>query len=266
MAAFVENSHSSPIEQMNQLLFEKENIINQRKAELESYMIELKTFERELVAKTKELQNWQKRLEKEENKIKEKWDEIKIFEENLAKSTDEILAEKIKIEQMNKERLMSELEVDTSDESNTRLNLNDLRTSIGIEVPEQVEEVKEEQPVDVIPELFRKIEKEINKSYSKWTLLELIPERYCLEIGDKEIRFFEADKKNSLPYVQIIVTRKNAKIDRRLQNNLIGIERIAPDWKLDVKDNQIECTMYFSRETNVSILLKKCNDFMKTHL
>lgn len=265
MAAFEENSHSSPIEQMNQLLFEKENIINQKKAELESYMIELKTFEGELVQKTKELQNWQKRLEKEEIKIKEKWDEIKAFEENLEKSTNEILDEKVKLEQMNKERLMSELKTDSSSGSDSRLDLNDLRMSIGIAISEQVVENEEKQLIDEIPELFRKLEKEINKSYSKWNLLELVPERYCLEIGDKEIRFFEADRKNSLPYVQIIVARKNVKTDRRLQNNLIGIERVAPEWKLDVKDNQIECTMYFSKETNVSILLKKCNDFMKTY-
>lgn len=267
MSVLEEGNHISAIEQMNQILFEKENVINKKRLELENYMAELKKFENELVQKTKDIQIWEKRLKSEEQKLKEKSKELQNFEEKLQDSTKEILAEKVKIEQLNKERLEAELKDNNYMENDTRLDLNSLRTSIGIIVPEEKGKVNNEvtttDQIDPIPDLFRKLEKEIKKSYSKWSLLELVPERYCLEIGDKEIRFFEAN--NTLPYVQIIIMRKNAKTDRKLLNSIIGIERVAPDWRLEVKDNQVECTMFFSKETSASIVLKKCNDFMKTH-
>lgn len=267
------NTQPSAIAQMNEILIKKEELINEKKSELEAYRKDLEAFEKELQSKVKEVQQGQIEIEEEKKKINAAWDEIRSYEEKLQATTNEVLAEKIKLEQMQKELLEKELSEPTTGSSEQRLNLSELRASIGLEEEtpivknqESVSQANEpaiKKGVNEIPELFKSLEKEIAKACPKWSVLEMMPDRYCLKFEEKEIRFFD---KEPVPEVQIVIFRRNAKADKRLQTNLVNLERVSPEWQITTEENRIIYTMPFTKETKISVVLKKCNEFIKANL
>lgn len=284
----------SPLEQMNQILSDKEAVIDSKLEQLKTYRKELTDFENQLKEKVSEVQKAQFEIASEKEAIQKAWDEIHVYEKNLETTMEQVLAEKVLMEQRSMSDLKKMLEEDDvlcidpkselqeftkASHHSEEFDLNLLRRSVGIDVPDfgtneqavteepdisdTVETTKEEI---FIPEVFIRMEKEITKSYPKWTKLEMVPERYCVQFGEKEIRFFDASEETKVPRVEIIVFRKNARTDRRLQGNIAGIERVATDWSISTEENQIVCTMHFTADTKASVVLKKCNEFIKKHL
>lgn len=266
------NTQPSAIAQMNEILTKKELLIKEKKEELDAYKKELEIFEQELQNKVEEVKKGQAEILEEKKKIDEAWKEIRAYEEKLQASTNEVLEEKIKFEELQKDFLEKELNEQGNSDSESRLNLSKLRASIGITVEEPVaheeadgtkeqETVKED--VDEIPTLFRDLEMEIEKSYSKWNVLEMMKDRYCLKFEEKEIRFFDNEPH---PEVQIVVFRRNAKADKRLQSSIVNLERVAPEWHITTDENRVIYTMPFTKDTKTAVVLKKCSEFMKANL
>lgn len=263
----------SSLEQMNQLFTKKEALINEKLEKLETSKKELEVFQEELLQKAQEVKEQQEALKQEKADLAREWDKVHEAKENLEKAMEQILEAKILQEQkslLDLETMLSEDDSAVNDEVKTdTFNLDALRASIGIDTMSSISmnaEKKETVLEMKIPELFKQLEKEIGKSYPKWTKLELLPERYCLQFGEKEIRFFDANEENPIPYLQIIVFTRNTKNDSRLLSNLAGAARVAPDWSINTEDNKIVCTMQFTYETKLSAVLKKCNDFIKNYL
>ena len=262
----------SPFEQMKKILSEKEEAVNSKLKELDAKRRDWEEFQKEVLEKAKEVQEAQVAIQKEKDAIEDEWDKIREAQENLKQSMDEILAERVLQEQRNLDDFVKSLDTQVSVDNSKaeEISLDELRKSVGIDVLPKpaitVEDTKLDQTQIAIPELFIQLEKEIKKSYSRWTKLELLPERYCLEVGNKEIRFFDISEENKVPYVQIIVFLRNSKNDNRLLSNLAGASRIVPEWSINTEDNKIVCTMQFTQETKISTVLKKCSDFMKNYL
>lgn len=292
---------STVLDQMNQILDEKEAIIDEKQKKLELYQKELKLFENQLVSKTNDLKKEQLRIEEEhrklEKRIKEenekidmRWSELHEYEANAQNSMEKILQEKLKLEEQSKEKLKEELdEYSFISSSENDFNLEALRSSVGLsndsstvsttmeaeedavkskkeDLPKVEEKKVDEATADEIPKFFRMLEKEITKNYPKWNMIEILPERYCLEVSSrpsKEIRFFITE---GGARVDVVMQRKNAKNDRKAQNDVISLARVEPDWNITTEDNSIVCGFDFPINTEVSFVLKKCNDFIKTHL
>lgn len=258
-----DTKHLSPIEQMNLLFSEKEKKIDEKMQELKVYKQELRKFEQQLSEKAAEVKQAQDEISAEKERLKRGWEELKAGEKKLEISMSQVIAEKVQIEEKN----LSELDALLTDEDVSDFHMDALKKSVGI-VPDSgtgpEEEKKGENP-NPIPAIFLAMEKEIEKSCSKWEKLELLSERYCLQYKDKEIRFFDVDAENPVPRVEIVVFRKNARNDRRLQANIAGLERIAPEWNIVMEENQLVCIMQFAAETNPSVVLKKCNEFIKNY-
>lgn len=270
-----EMQNMSPLEQMNQLLSDKKALIAAEMEKVNSAKQELLDFQQELSVKVREIQIAQEEIKKEKEALANEWKKLDEAKKNLQTSMEEVLEEKVKQEAKSLEELKKNLEeTDKTDALNSSMpefNLNQLRQSIGIDVvntetTNTVVETNVEAPKVVIPELFQVLEKEITKSYSKWTKLELLPERYCLQFGEREIRFFDVSDDNKLPYVQIIVFTRNSKSDNKLLSTLTNAARVAPEWSINTEDNKIVCTMPFTSETKASAVLKKCNEFIKNYL
>lgn len=271
----VEMTNMSPLEQMNQLLSDKKALIA---AEMEKVRVakqELLEFQKELSEKVKEVQIAQEEIKKEKAALAIEWQKLEETKKNLQTSMEEVLVEKVKQEAKSLEEFQKSLEgtsaLDVMDLQKDEFDLNALRQSIGIDVvnttPNNVAaETVVKEPTVEIPELFQVLEKEITKSCPKWTKLELLPERYCLQFGEKEIRFFDVSESNKLPYVQIIVFTRNTKSDNKLLSTLTSAARVTPEWSVNTKDNKIVCSMPFSSETKVSAVIKKCNEFIKNYL
>lgn len=261
----------TPLEEMNRILSEKEKKIDEKMQALKNYKQELRAFESQLSEKVKEVKQAQEEIKVEKERLKKGWEELKASEKQLESSMSQVLAEKVQIEEKN----LLELDALLEQEQPSEFHLDDLKQSVGI-VPnfgteeekkgESDKERKEQEKGKQIPEIFLELEKEIQKSCPKWEKLELLQERYCLQNKDKEIRFFDVDTENPVPRVEIIVFRKNAKNDRRLQSNIASIGRVALDWNIVTEENQMICIMQFSPETNPSVVLKKCNEFIKNYL
>lgn len=266
MSETIVDNSLSVLEQMKQILQDKEAAIDKKKSELEAYEGELKELEKELMEKLEKLEAEKELRIEEEKRIEKRWDEIRTYENDLQKRMEMVLAEQVNIEKRSKDILLKELE-GTQEEKNERLDIGSLRARMNKgELSEEKVETVVEEVKDDIPELFRRIEKEIEKSYEKWTLLELVPERYCLEAGtrnaSKEIRFFIVEDSAK---VNIVVARKNAKADRKTQSDIVSIARVEPEWNITAEDNSIVCSFPFPLNTEVSLVLKKCNDFIKNH-
>ena len=273
MAETVETVETlSPFEQMKKILSDKEAVINTKLEELESKKREWEQFQKEVLLKAKEVQEAQADIQKQKEEIAAEWEKIREAQDNLKLSMDEILAERVQQEQRSLSDFVKSLETQgcLEDSPHEEISLDELRKSVGIEVvPQQASgslNVEELETQIKIPELFLQLEKEITKSYTRWTKLELLPERYCLQIGEKEIRFFDASENNKVPYVQIIVFTRNSKNDNKLLSNLAGASRVVPEWSVSTEDNNIVCTMPFTKETKVTAVLKKVNDFIKNYL
>lgn len=260
------DSSFSTMEQMIQIIKDKEAAIEKQKSELEDKKSELKELLAEINEKLEKLEEEKEFRVKEEKRIETRREEIRTLEADLQKRIEMVLAAQINNEERSKALLLKELEV-SKEENDGLLDVASLRARMNKgEVSEEKVETVVEEVKDDIPELFRRIEKEIEKSYEKWTLLELVPERYCLEAGtrnaSKEIRFFIIKGEG---LVNIVVARKNAKADRKTQSDIISIARVEPEWKITAEDNSIVCSFTFLLNTEVSIVLKKCNDFIKNH-
>lgn len=269
----------SPLEQMNQLLSEKEKKLDKKLQELKNYRRELRNFENQLSEKAAKVKQAQEEIRAEKEEVKKSWEALKAYETKLEVSMSEVIAEKVQMEQKSLSELDMLLEDDswlTGEQESVNFQLDALKESVGIVPdfgtdPEEEKQTakeskeKEKEKTNPIPKIFLEMENEIQKSYPKWAKLELLPERYCLQHKDKEIRFFDADAENPVPRVEIVVFRKNARNDRRLQANIAGIGRIAMDWNITTEENQLVCIMQFAPETNPAVVLKKCNEFMKNY-
>ena len=273
----------TPLEQMNQILSDKEAVIDAKLQKLEASKRELTEFQQELTLKVKEIQLAQEEITEERKKLADEWEKLQTAQKNLEVSMEKVLEEKVQLEQKNASELSRLLEEETGKGTEEEaFNLDALRQSIGMEtkgkpVPnfgtEKTKAESETAKADTsepqepaLPELFIQLEKEISKSYTKWNKLELFPERYCLEVGDREVRFFDAGEQSPVPYVQIVVFTQNARSSSRLLSSLTAAARVLPEWSIDTRENQIVCTMQFTAETKAAAVLKKCNDFIKNHL
>lgn len=256
----------SPLEQMNQLLSDKKTLIAAEMEKLTTAKQELLAFQKELQLKVVEIKAEQKEIKKEREELAKEWEKLREAQKNMESSMAQVLAEKVKLEQESMDdfkRILQDFAGDSDIQTGEgEFNLDELRKSIGLDTVPGPQEADENK----IPELFVQLEKEISKSYSKWSKLELVPERYCLQFGDKEIRFFDSNDENQVPYVQIIVFARKAKMDNRLLGNLAGAARVVPEWGIGTEGSTIVCTMQFTRETKITAVLKKCNDFMKNYL
>lgn len=272
----------STLDQMNQILAEKEALIDKKKQDLIDYRKELEGFEAELTERTKELQAGQKKLledkasfeefrRTEENRIDERWKELQVYEENLKKSMEEVLQEKVILQSKSVEQLEKELEDEsTSLKSGEKMDLNALRESVGIPVVEtvvktiepDVKPVTEELEIEVpkvVPEMFSAIQSEVEKAFKmqKPFVLEKTPERLCMKLGVRELRVFD---KSPYPELNLVVNHKNAKNDSKLQRLITTVARTNPDWMFETEDNQLVCRLYFKHDETPKVLVKKIKE------
>lgn len=276
----MENGKSA-LDQMNELLAEKESVIDRKKQELVEYRSSLESFETDLVAKTKELQEEQEKLREEkttferyklseENRIEERWEELKAYEANLQKSMEEVLKEKLVIQSLSREKLEKELEETASIQtSSMQLDIDMLRKSVGIDLPDKTPEKGAESTMTVIvgsqteikpiPEMFVKIQEEVKKSFKIHNpyALELNSERLCMKIGAMELRVFDA---KDFPELHLVISHKNAKSDSKLQKTTASLARVLPDWAFDIDVNQLVCRRRFEHSENAKNLIKSAKD------
>lgn len=270
------------LDQMNQILAEKEALIDKKKLELLDYRKELESFESELVKKTKELQDEQQKLREEktsfeeyrrteENRIDERWKELQTYEENLKNAMEEVLQEKVKLQSKSVEQLEKELEDEsTSLKNDEKINLNTLRESVGLPVAEplvktdepvvapQMEVIKTEIP-KVVPEMFNTIQAEVEKAFKmqKPFVLEKTPERLCMKLGVRELRVFD---KLPYPELHLVVNHKNARNDTKLQRMIASAARTNPDWMFEAEENQLVCRLPFKQDEAPKVLVKKIKE------
>ena len=277
------NTQPSAIAQMKQVLVEQQEIIDNKLQELEVRKNSLAEFESKVVQKVNELKSEQDAFAQEKaefkayvtaenKKIDAAWVEIREYEDKLKASTDEVLAEKIQFEELQKERLEKELKADIPGNLTSSVNLTELGAMIGIDVdtPADVEEM-EKTPENVlvegipaglepeIPELFNDFKSVAERMFSgpKNYVIEITEEHLCMQIGDKEVRLFNNEP---LPEVHIVVNRKNARSDAKLQKKLPLIARTIPDWTFETEANHLICKMYFTNQTNIELVLTKCKE------
>ena len=265
----------SILQQINNLMEEKEAVYRKREEQLQEYHSRLKEFEKQLTEKVKELQEKKKELEEREKELQRKQNELETYEKNMQESIDMLLSEKMKLESRNKEQLE---DIQRKEEENLRdewenSELEKLGASLGIALPSILEKDESEKGNfeeaelttygEKIPELFQEMEKVVKKKYAKWDVIEILPERFCVQVGDKEIRVFH---RQPIPLVQIVMYKRAAKTDKKIQTKIVAICRIEPEWSITCEENNIICSMAFQKETEVELVLEKCNQFMKNHL
>lgn len=281
----------SMIARMEAVLTQKQAVIDEKLKSLNERNESLRQFEAKLLEKVKELQSAQEKLKKEQEdlqietaaeheRIRQKWDEIRMYEEKLQASTEEVLSEKIKYEIMQKERLETELNDAFTMDAAINQDLLNMAAAVGIDVDVPKADVPKEDAVkenvpkedavpenavqhNLIPSVFLDLDQKIRESGFKWNVLELLPDRYCLQYQEKEIRFFRYDNRAE---VQIIIFKKNARSDKRLQGNLVKLERIEPKWSVMTEENRVIYTMAFMEDGDLNAVLKDIREFMKNHL
>lgn len=271
----------SPLEQMNQLLTEKEKVINAKMNELKTYRMELNEFEKQLSQKAAEVKRAQEENALENGRIKKKWEEIKTYEKNLEASMAHIMMEKVELEK----RSMSDLE-NFLDSSNVPLeknptagfDLNALRQSVGIDVPdsgtkdtaiyeESLEEPEQAGMEETVPEIYGAIQQEVLKKFRspKPYVLEETKQFLCMQIGTKELRVFAngVDERHPQPVIHLIITHKNTRTDTKLQRKLASLGRVLPDWDFETGENQLTCIYYYEKTQDAKSItgkLKECID------
>lgn len=261
----------SILQQMNRLMEEKEMVFQKREEQLQAYHKRLKEFEVQLTKKTKDLQEHQKKLEERERELQRKQEELNAYEKNIEENMEMLLEEKVKMENQSKAQLESVFEQEKENLRSEWENseLEKLGASLGLEMPKE-EHLESEESQDIqdvyeeeIPKLFQDMEKAVKKKYVKWDIIEILPERFCVQAGDKELRIFN---RNPIPLAQIVMYKRNAKTDKKIQAKTVAICRIEPEWSIVCEENNIVCSMPFQKETEVEIVLEKCCQFMKNHL
>lgn len=277
-----EENAKSTLAQMNQILAEKEAVIDKKKQELISYRKELDDFEAELVKRTNDLKEAQEKLseeqrafklykQSEEKSIEERWSELRSYEENLEKSMEEVLEEKLLLQSQSVEQMEKDLEKDISlSHTSEQLNLNKLRESVGIPKVEPLT-VKAEEPMiqkkeDIeevvqksVPEMFNLIQTEVEKNFKmqKPFVLEKTPERMCMKLGTRELRVFD---NNPYPELHLVINWKNAKSDTKLQRVITSAARTIPDWQFEAELNQLVCRLLFKADEPTKNLIKKIKE------
>lgn len=273
----------SVLDQMNEILAQKEAVIDKKKRELVEYRNSLEIYEKELIAKTEELQRGQNTLQEEkdsfnayklseEKRIDERKIELKMYEENLQKSMEEVLKEKLIIQSLSTEKLEKEIEETASlQTSSAQLNVDMLRKSVGIEVAEskqskELEQVKtvivEQQAViKPIPEMFMNIQEEVKKVFKvqKPYAVELSSERLCMKIGAMELRVFD-NEEPKFPELHLVISHRNAKSDSKLQKITTSLSRVMTDWIFDIEVNQLVCRRLFDRNEEAKVIVKSAKD------
>lgn len=289
---------SSALEQMNQILADKEALIDKKKKELAAYRQELGVFETELSQKTKELQEAQEKLradeeafriykQSEEEKIAERWNEIKVYESNLQKSMEEVLSEKVRLEAQSVELLEKELlEQDEAGLMNEALNLNALRQAVGIDatvvsqpgkdkqeeqtevsesvVPPESTDVTEDTEV-LMPELFINLQKDIEKQFKSKRpyVIDMTPELLCMQVGSIELRTYNG---NPYPKLHLVVNYKNANTDAKLQKKIGLLGRVIPDWHFITESTYFVAEFYIEKPSDtktIALKVKECMEKME---
>ena len=278
------NERPSAIAQMEEVLIDKEKIINQKLEELNSTKATLEEFKAKLMQKVNELKAEQEAFAQEKaefeahvtaenERIDAAWVEIHEYEEKLKISTDEVLAEKVKFEMLQKERLEQELKADIPYVAPIE-NLSELAAMVGIDMEMSIDTKELENVTEniVVEDTNANFEEE-NKT-SKWFddfksvaekmftgpknyVIEITEEHFCMQIGEKELRIFN---KEPLPEAHIVVNRKNAKNDAKLQKRLPLLSRAIPDWTFEAEANHLICKMYFTNQTNTELVLTRCKE------
>lgn len=287
----------SALAQMNQILADKEALIDKKKKDLADYRQELGVFEAELSQKTKELQEAQEKLradeeafriykQSEEEKIAERWNEIKVYESNLQKSMEEVLSEKVRLEAQSVELLEKELlEQDEAGLLNEGLNLSALRHAVGIEAEvaqaetgnqEEETEVSEseissesrdkeqvvQQTHPVTPELFINLQKDVEKQFKSKRpyVIDMTPELLCMKIGSIELRTY-----NEKPYpkLHLVVNYKNANTDAKLQKKIGLLGRVIPDWRFITESAYFVAEFYIEKPNDTKAIVSKVKECME---
>lgn len=277
-----ESKHLTPLDQMNQILAEKEAVIEKKKKELVDYRKDLEAFETELTKKTQEVKMAQDKLkdeeiafqqykQNEENRIDERWKELQIYEDNLKNSMEAVIKEKVTLQTKSREQLEKELDDETSTSNQSmRMDLNALRESIGIQTVE-VDEKKLQQSVDLtpeiqksvvqksIPKMFDNIQTEVVRVFKmqKPYVLEKTSELMCIKLGARELRVFD---KVPYPEIDLVFNYKNAKSDSKLQRLITSAARTTPDWMFETEVNQLVCRLLFTHDEDPKVLIKKIKE------
>lgn len=234
------------LEQMNQLLAEKEKNYREKEEKLEERAQKLKEFEKQLLAKGEELKAQMLQIEAEKRELERRNQELQTYAENLEEAMSQVMKDKLEIESSEKKTQELEWEDD---------KLNDLTAALGLN-----QDVAETQKA---PDMYKKMQKLIKRRYSTWSILEATQEHLCIEAGDKEIRIFEGQP---ISEVHVIWFVKNAKNNKQLNAKIVGISRVAPEWAIRAEENQVVCIFQFSKSLSEENVLNKVNDFISTHL
>lgn len=264
------------LEQMNQILADKERVIDEKRIALQKEMDELKAYENELVQKTLELKSAQEALENEKQELAARWEKVEEYEKNLEASMSKVLEEKVNQELKNKEILEKELAVTVPETKEEKLDLNKLRASVGIPVAVTETEVVQENTVDEkkeaeeseekkrLSEVISRIEVEAAKVYRepKNYVLEVTPWMLCMQIGNKEMRVFV--KEDGSPCeVHVVVSHRNAESDTKLKKKFPLWQREIPDWEFVTTANQLVAKMFFTPDTDAKVVVSKVKECIK---
>lgn len=267
----------SPLEQMNRLLSEKEAVIDVKLEELKQYRQELTEFESQLAQKAAEVKRAQKELAAEKESIKNRWDELREYEKNLEASMSEVLAEKVLIEQRSMsdlEKMLKRDELLQETAASSEFDLNALKQSVGIDVPNfgtspetEKEELAENEDIEeenTIPSIYALIQSEVTRKFKspKPYVLEETKLCLCMQLGSRELRVFDngIDETDTRPVMHLIIGHKNAKNDSKLQRKIVSLARILPDWDFETKENQLTCIYYYEKQQDAKTLISKLKE------
>lgn len=279
----------SPLMEMNQIMAEKEAVISQKLEALKAKDAALKKFEKELAAKVEELKQEQQKLrqereefiscrQREQESMESRWKEVRAYEENLNRSMEMVMAEKVEQERRGRDAFEKQLDAEISLGEDVALALDEFRRAIGIEpeagqVPETPvmedmvsetpgHELWEEEPMpelqeEAVPEMFGRIQKEVEKVFKRQKpyLLECTRTHMCMQIGKHEFRVFDKDPH---PELHLIMNQK------RVRNDSIAMwGRMLPNWTFEARDSYLACEMLFTSDTNESMLVKNAKECME---
>lgn len=247
--------NSNVLAEMNNVLARKEEIFKQREEQVQEKLRSLEAFEQKLIAQAKQLKadkeafkeevsRKEEELAEQRKEIAAKWEEVRSYEAKYQASMEELLSEQVKLQEKDNKQLEQTLQKETE---------AIMASTVSAELKQLMSELDDEEPENKekeVPPIIKQFEAASYAVFPKGFVIEKTPERICLSIGSREIRIFASDT----PEIHVVESRKN---DKKLQMEIVQMNRVQSLWQFEYKENHLVGRMQFSSKASAEGVLKE---------
>ena len=257
---------SKILEEMNKALTQKENLFQQREAQIEARMEQLQKFELQLIEKATQIKNeklaFQKEMEEkeawlsnQEAEIAQRWEEVRVYESNFQDAIAEILTDHMTLKKEENVQLEAELKAETDglSLSTSARMLEELIAELNGE-----KEMAEKASEYDISNLFVFYENAAKTVFPDSHVIEITPERFRLSVGKREVRIF------AKPVLEVHVL-ENRKSDKRIASEIVQMNRIQTQWTFVYEENHLYAKMGFKENASAETVLMQCKKVIDEH-